>query len=217
MPGEGRGGRIPLASVGHVEARELPMSRRIVMATFWAWLLAAGGMSGAHAQQPISAGQPAVTGSGWTFNVAPYLWMPHLDVTNSFNLPPALGGTLSTESSIGFGDVLSHLNFGVMAAADARYDRFSILTDFLYFNLGDTAVRLKSVNFSGLPSIPISTAAQTSAGLNANAKIWTLAGGYTVLQGDWGNFDVIGGFRCLGVPASVNYRLALTITSRAAT
>ena len=35
--------------------------------------------------------------------------------------------------------------------------------------------------------------------MNMNATIWTLAGGYTLLQGDWGNFDVIAGFRYLAM------------------
>jgi hypothetical protein len=48
--------------------------------------------------------------------------------------------------------------------------------------------------------------------LNLNAKIWTLAGGYTVLQEDWGNFDLIAGFRPLGVNATTNFNLALSLT-----
>jgi hypothetical protein len=37
-------------------------------------------------------------------------------------------------------------------------------------------------------------------------------GGYTVLQGDWGNLDVIAGFRYLGINARLNYSLDFTIT-----
>ena len=185
---------------------------RIVMGAVLGVLLAAGATSVAQAQQPISSGQQAANPSGWSFDVAPYAWMPHLDLTNTFNLPPALGGTVSSSSTIGFGDLLSHLNFGLMVAADARYDRFSVVTDFLYMNLGGTAAQIKSVNFPGLLPIPISKTLQTSAGLNMNAKIWTLAGGYTLAQGDWGNFDVIAGFRYLGIPVSIDYSLALTLT-----
>ena len=53
---------------------------------------------------------------------------------------------------------------------------------------------------------------QTSVGQNLNATIWTLAGGYTVVQGDWGNFDVIAGFRYLRLNATIDYSLALTLT-----
>jgi hypothetical protein len=64
----------------------------------------------------------------------------------------------------------------------------------------------------GQAPIPISTSVQTSVGMNLNAKIWTVAGGYTALKGDWGNFDVIAGFRYLGVPVGLNFSLALTLT-----
>jgi hypothetical protein len=107
---------------------------------------------------------------------------------------------------------LSHLNFATMVAADAQYDRFSVLTDFMYLNVGGVASQIRSVNFLGVPATPISRTVQASAGMNQNAKIWTLAGGYTVLTGDWGNFDVIAGFRYLGMPISLDFSLALTLT-----
>ena len=188
------------------------MLSRIVMTTALTGLLAAGTTS-VQAQQPTSSGQQAADPSGWTFNIAPYGWFANLNVTSNLPLSPALGGTLSTSSSVGFGELLSHLNFATMVAADAQYDRFSVLTDFMpKLNVGGVASQIKSVNFLGLPSIPISRTLQTSVGMNLNAKIWTLAGGYTVLNGDWGNFDVIAGFRYLGIPISLDFSLALTLT-----
>jgi hypothetical protein len=188
------------------------MLNRIVMAAVLTVLLAAGPTSGARAQQPMGLGQQAAGPSGWTFEVAPYLWMPTINTSLSFNLPPALGGTVSANPSIGFGDLVSHLNFGAMATADARYDRFSILTDFMYMNLSGTAAHFRSVNFPGQAPIPITTGVESSQSLSLNATIWTLAGGYTLAQGDWGNFDAIAGFRLLDVNTRTNFSLGLTIT-----
>jgi hypothetical protein len=188
------------------------MFYRLVMVAAVTGLLAAAGMSRAHAQQPISSGQQGTNPSGWTFDVAPYLWMPTINSSLSFNLPPALGGTVSAAPSIGFGDLVSHLNFGAMVAADARYDRFSILTDFMYMNLSGTAGQLRSVNFPRLQAIPISGGVRASESMNLNTSIWTLAGGYTLLQGGWGNLDVIAGFRYLELNVRTNYSLGLTIT-----
>jgi hypothetical protein len=187
------------------------MLSRIVTTTALTGLLAAGTTS-VQAQQPTSSGQQAANPSGWTFNIAPYGWFANLNVTSDLPLPPALGGTLSTNSPVGFGELLSHLNFATMVAADAQYDRFSVLTDFMYLNVGRVASQIKSVNFLSLPSIPISRTVQTSAGTNQNAKIWTLAAGYTVLTGEWGNFDVIAGFRYLRMPISLDFSLGLTLT-----
>ena len=187
------------------------MLSRFGVAAVLAGVLASAITSGAQAQQPTSVGQQA-SASGWTFNVAPYGWFATIGTGLNYNLPPALGGTVTASPSIGFGDILSHLNFATMIAADAQYGRFSAVTDFLYLNLGGTDSQLRSINFPGQSPIPITAAVRTSEGLNLDAKIWTLAGGYTVLQGDWGNFDVIAGFRYLGVNARTNYSLALTVT-----
>jgi hypothetical protein len=43
----------------------------------------------------------------------------------------SLGGTVTAQPTVGFGEILSHLT-ATMIAADARYDRFSLLTDFAY-------------------------------------------------------------------------------------
>ena len=191
------------------------MLSRNVTTALLAWMFGCGAMFGAQAQQPISAGQQGGNPSGWTFNVAPYLWMATINSTANFDLPRPANGTVTAESSIGFGGLLSHLNFATMVAADARYGRFSLVTDFIYLNLGGTASQLRTVHFQGRLPIPISATAQASESLNLNAKVWTLAGGFTLLQGDWGNFDVIAGFRYLGMPMRMNFDLGLTVTGPA--
>jgi hypothetical protein len=188
------------------------MLRRTIITAVLTGLLVGGAMSRVYAQQPTNSNQPVASPSGWTFDVTPYVWFATINTGMNLSLPPALGGTVSTDTSVGFGQLLSHLNFAAMVAADARYDRFLILTDFLYMNLGGVGTTIKSVNFPNHPNIPISTTVQTSVGMRLSAPIWTLASGYTVGQGDWGNFDVIVGFRYLEVNARVNYSLALTLT-----
>jgi len=187
------------------------MLGRIVMAAVLTGLFAAGATSGARAQQPVSSGLQVANPSGWTVDIAPYVWFANLNVTTDLKLPPALGGTVSTDTSVGFGELLSHLNSGLMGAADAQYGQFSVLSDFLYMNLGATPSRIRSVKFLGQAPIPISGASQISVGLNLNATIWTLAGGYTVLQGGWGDFTAIAGFRYLRMPVSVDYSLGVML------
>jgi hypothetical protein len=162
----------------------------------------------ASAQQPATQ---ASTSSGWIFNVAPYIWLPTVHANLQYNLPPTLGGRLPTELSSGPGDYISNLNFAAMLAADARYDRFSVLTDFVYTNANAGSTNIRSLDFFGLPSMPISRSLETSTSSRMAATVWTLAGGYTVLEGDWGNFDLLAGFRYLGVNSTTNYSLDLTV------
>lgn len=181
------------------------------MTAMLAGLLVAGWMSGAQAQQPISSSPQAATASGWAFDLMPYLWMPSLNANINYTLPPALGGTVSGNPSIGFGDLVSHLNIGFAGAADARYGRFSVLTDIMWLNVSGVAGQFRSLNFPTHPSIPISGAVNTTESLKLNSEIWTLAGGYTVAQGNWGNIDVIAGFRLLALSTRTNYSLGVTI------
>src|SRR5262249_29064498 len=139
------------------------------------------------------------------------MWLPTVHANFNYDLPPELGGRLPTDLTSGPGDYLSKLNFAAMIAAEARYDRFSVLTDFIYLNGNTGSSNIRSIDFFGLPSIPISRSLETSVSSRLSSTIWTLAGGYTVFQGDWGNFDLLAGFRLLRANATTNYSLALTI------
>ena len=98
-----------------------------------------------------------------------------------------------------------------MITADARHDRFSLLTDFIYFNLGGTAAQFKSINSPGFLPVPVSGSARASEGMNLNAEYWTLAGGYTLASGEWGNVDLIAGFRFIEINSRIDYSLGLTL------
>lgn len=200
-----------IAFIDHIYKRERMMLNRIAMTAAFVGLTAGGVISTAQAQQPNAFPRQETSPSGWTFNLAPYLWMPSINADLNFTLPPALGGTVSATSSVGFGDLVSHLNFGAMVAADARYDRFSILTDFIYMNVSGTAAQFKSLNFFGNAPVSISGSAQASQSLSLKTQIWTQSGGYSLLQGDWGNLDAIAGFRYMGVNARINYSLGVTV------
>jgi hypothetical protein len=189
------------------------MSSRTVAGTALTFLLMSGAWCGAQAQQPVALGA-ATNQSGWTFNIAPYLWLPQVNATLGYHLPPELGGRLPTDVSSGPGDYLSHLDFAAMLAADVRHGPFSLLTDFMFtrFSATGSSTHIKSVDFDGSPSLPISRSLQTDVGTTSEATIWTLAGGYTVLRGDWGNLDLFAGFRLLAVSARTDFNLALTLT-----
>src|SRR5579875_556423 len=192
---------------------ERSMVRRIIGGTACVLLLVAGTWSGARAQQPASLA-PAAVQAGWTFNVAPYLWLPIIRTTLDYNLPPNLGGRLPTDVSVGPGTYLADLDFAAMIAADAHYGPFSLLTDLMYTRVSATgsSTHIKSVDFAGLPSVPISRSLQTDVGTTLGATVWTLAGGYTALQGNWGNLDLLAGFRLLAVNSTTDFNLLLTLT-----
>lgn len=148
---------------------------------------------------------------GWTLTAAPYAWAP--TVTGKVNIPVPGGGVATTDINVPFTDYVHDIRFGAVFAGQARYDRFSILTDFLYLNLGMSlsGAHLSSVTGPG-GRIDVPTSLQASDSVGMGALLWTLAGGYTVVAGKWGNIDVIGGTRFLGISVLNNYALNAAIT-----
>jgi hypothetical protein len=180
------------------------MIKRSYVAAVLMGLVAVSPIHGALAQQTANT-------AGWTFTLAPYLWLPTINTTLNYRLPQ-VDAKVPTDLSAGPGDYLSKLHFAAAFAGEARYDRFSIMTDFMYMSLGSSSSHIKSVDFFGAPSQPIARSLELGTSTNLKTTIWTLAGGYTVVQGDWGNFDVLAGFRYLGVNSSTDYNLGVTLT-----
>src|ERR1700733_1739402 len=90
-----------LAVAGLAAGRGRPwMLRRNVTAAVLAGLLVGGVVSGAHAQQPTTSSQPVASASGWTFDLTPYVWFATINTGMNLNLPPALGGSVSTDTSV---------------------------------------------------------------------------------------------------------------------
>jgi hypothetical protein len=159
----------------------------------------------ANAQIATTDPAPAAN-PGWSFAVTPYIWLPTVSATLKYDGPR--GGTVTTTISEGIGDYLTDINFALMVGAEARYDRFTILTDLFYANLSVTTDNSRLASFNPGPGpIFIPREQQLSTGTRMATTIWSLAGGYTVLQGDWGNLDAVAGFRMLAVSSTTNYQL----------
>lgn len=120
--------------------------------------------------------KPVVTEQGWTFSVAPYFWAAGLSgETAQFGLP-----TVDIDSS--FSDILDNLDFAAMAIAEARYDRYSIFGDLMYVK-----VSTGSGTPRGIVADSVDVSSETFSGL--------IRAGYSVLQGNAGHLDIVGGIK----------------------
>jgi len=158
---------------------------------------------------PVAMAQDTGLRPGWSFNVGVYAWLPTLDGTFNYALPTGLAGAANVSADAG--DYFSNLNFAALIATEIRYERFSLVTDLMYMDIGGDSSRLRSVDVAGLPSNPLSTTVNTTTDTNFKALILTMAGGYTAASGSWGNFDVIGGFRYFGADVRTDYALSADI------
>jgi hypothetical protein len=156
---------------------------------------------------PARADEPAASSTNLTITIAPYLWLPSIDMTAKVPVPG--GGTVTTTSTSTPWDYLPHLNFAAMLAGEARYDRFSVFTDFIYLNVNGTNNRIRSFD-EGSIHIPVESFG-SSISARIESAVWTLAGGYTVAEGAWGNVDLLAGFRLLYVGETTNFLLAAQV------
>jgi len=185
----------------------MPAFGRILTASLIAALAVALAPGSADAQSPPGD-------SGWTFNIAPYIWLPQIRADLSYNLPPALGGRLPTNINVPAAEYLPDLGIAGMFAAEARNDRFSLLSDFIYMRLsaGASDTRVKEVELFGLSPVPLSRQMDLGSSTTLKAAIWTLVGGYTVVQEDWVSLDVMAGFRFATIRTNTDYNLNISLT-----
>ena len=149
---------------------------------------------------------------GWSVSIAPYLWLPGINTRLGYDLPDGAGRRLPTDVNFGNGQVVSGLHFALMGAAEIRYERVSLLTDFVYASTGGGSSRFREIDAPGALPYYITPSLQSSGSVTLKPTIWTEAGGYTVLAGDWGNLDVLAGFRLLALSTTTNYGFAAVLT-----
>jgi len=149
-------------------------------------LLVTTSMSGAHAADailPEPSAPPAETvlEPGWSFTIAPYAWMAGLsgDV--------ALSGYGKAHADVGFGDVFKSLDFVAMVVAEARYDRYALLSDFVYLMVTNKVKAPMGIK----------------AKVDTDVLQWTPTLAYSLYLDDRANLDVVAGARLWSVETSL--------------
>jgi hypothetical protein len=174
----------------------MKQARLIILATLAALVLC--GALSAAAQTPDNQ---------WTFSITPYLWLPNINGTLKYNIPPGSGG--SPEVSVGPNDWLEALNMVMMISGEVRKGRWSVFTDFIYLDFSNQDSTVKSINFGG---DRVSSSANVSTDSSLRGMAWTLGGGYAVLPGRPVELDVFGGLRYFGLHASTDWQLTGAVT-----
>jgi hypothetical protein len=139
----------------------------------------------------------------WHFSVTPYLWLPNIDGSLRFSVPPGAGG--APEVEVGPNNYLQNLDFALMLAGEARKGNWAVFTDVIYLDFSGEKGSVRSISGpGGIVQIPVNVG--TSTGFKG--LVWTFAGSYTVARGRTATLDVLGGFRYLGAEASVSWLFA---------
>jgi hypothetical protein len=144
----------------------------------------------------------------WHFALTPYLWLPAINGTVTYQNPAGAGGSLSAQADPS--SYLESLDFAAMFTGEARKGDGLIFTDYMYLHFGGHEATVKSVTGpGGNVEIPINEGGSWSMVTN----VWTLAGGYAVVHKPEGFLDLFGGARLLNFSSSVNWDFSAPIGS----
>jgi hypothetical protein len=160
---------------------------RTTMLLLSAAILAAPAVVKAADIAPVLAPQPLPDDPDkWTFSISPYFWAAGITGdTGVFGLPE-----VHVDES--FGDILSDIDFGFMAAGDARYDRFSIVTDIIY-----ARITTDSATPRGIFADEVDLKTETFTAM--------IGAGYSVTDEPQGRLDVIGGVKIWYTETTISF------------
>jgi opacity protein-like surface antigen len=133
--------------------------------------------------------QDAGPTSGWSFQLTPYLWLAGI----SGDVSGPQGNSASFDA--GIGDVLGHLQGGLMVLGEARYRRWGILVDFDYAKLSGTDGSFAPI--LGQPSV------------TTKEFLVTLDGAYRFIDSDAFKLDALAGVRIMSIDNELSFSGAL--------
>lgn len=142
----------------------------------------------------------------WQFRVTPYVWLPYVDGTVTYDL--GRGGTLNAQ--VDPGSYLQSLDFAGMLIGEARRGKWSVFTDYIFLHLTGNYSPVRYVtDGSGGIGVPLSISGST----NVTSNVWTLAGSYTAWRGESAFADVFAGFRFLNFSTTAGWHFATPIAT----
>jgi hypothetical protein len=146
----------------------------------------------------------------WTFAVKPYLWLPNVNGTLKYNIPPGSSGG----PTVDLGNyVLQNLSFALMVSGEARKGDWAVVTDIVYLDVNSQDSRVKSVDFAAGSAgrIPVTASADLGTKSSLSGALWELVGAYTMARNDKSSIDILSGFRYLSIEASTSWQLAADV------
>ena len=132
-------------------------------------------------------------------------------------LRTAAGGRGTPNVNIDADTLLSDLDFALMVTGEARRGRWSIATDLIYLDLSSGSSGVRSIDFnpgSG-PVNLFNTALDGGTQTEVKGTVWTLTGGYALVDEPRARFEILGGFRYFDLDATTNWQLSATVTGPA--
>ena len=126
-------------------------------------LIDAESQTQSQGSDPTNSSSSRRDDQNWRLDLTPYLWF-----AGAHGTVGALGRDASIHASAG--DILSHFDFGLMGAADARLGRFLLNGDLIWIRLSDGR------------ALPFPSLNATSADVRVGQLVWTSKIGYRLID-----------------------------------
>ncbi|MDH3541880.1 MAG: hypothetical protein OES39_05465 [Desulfobulbaceae bacterium] len=141
-----------------------------------------------------AAKNTADTADKWQYEFTIYGWLPSLDGTIKYDVPPGSGSNVSLDVS----DLLDSLNFVFMGTFVAQKNKLSYAVDLIYMDVSNS----KSTDITVGPGQGVPLGVHAGLGL----KTWVVTGhvGYDVMQTDKARMAVFGGVRYLDLSTDIS-------------
>jgi hypothetical protein len=152
----------------------------------------------------------------WSFQFTPYIWLPTIDGSLKYSLPPGSGG--SPEISVGPTDWLDLLNAGMLLSGNATKGKFGLYGDVVYLSLtSKNDGRVLSVDDTvTVPGTRIPIPVNATLNLNTRSDLdglqLSVAGGYQFAESEGSAAVVFAGIRYFDVDVSSSWDLTAEIT-----
>jgi hypothetical protein len=132
----------------------------------------------------------------WQYELYLYGWYSGIDSTVMYP-----GGRSGSDIAVEASDIIENLNMTFMGGFQAHRNRWSILADVIYMDMGDDAS--KTVIAGPAPGVPV------NASVDIDLASWLVSGGisYDLVQADHGIISVVGGVRYLEMDVDVGMAL----------
>ena len=152
------------------------------------------------------------SGDTWEYHVTPYLWLPTIDGSMKYGIPPGSGSGGGPEFSVGPTDWFDLLNFGLLVSGSAKKGRFSLMTDFVYLSMtSKNDSRIERVH-DGSAVIPIDASLQVDARTDLDGLNLTFAAGLDIGESESGSATIFAGIRYFDFDVENRWNLSAAIT-----
>ena len=147
-----------------------------------------------------SAGQSGAGSDDWEFSITPYLWLPSVNATLNFDVPPAGNSPI-----VNFDNPLSNLKMAGMLTGRAHKGDWGVFYDVVYVNIGDLKSTVHDLNGpGGVISLPLAASLDTGI----KGTVASLAGTHLMVNSSRWQLDLIGGLRYADVSTSASWSLS---------